>query len=111
VINGVEGQRLDLSLKSDHDSAVLSIQGLTDESQVVSFPEYATEFGGELPGTQAYAVRVISVLGSDLEVEVGYELGNPPAPTATPAPLAPPDTPVASLGGAVIVQGCRRWAK
>jgi hypothetical protein len=94
VLSGVEGQQLEVSLRSEHDSAVLSIQGLSDLAQIVIFSEYATTFSGELPGTQDYAVRVISVMGSDLDVEMTYELGAPPAPTATPAPTPAP-TPAA----------------
>ena len=91
VIGGAKGQRLELSLASANDSAVLSIQGLSDESQPVLFRDYATSFDGELPSTQDYAVNVISVLGSELDVEIQYELAQPPAtPTPAPTPIAPP---------------------
>jgi hypothetical protein len=93
VISGVEGQHLELSLASAQDSAVLSIQGLSDESQVVAFRDYSSQFVGYLPSAQDYSVLVISVLGSDLDVQVSYALAEPPAPTPTPAPLPPPQTP------------------
>ena len=92
VINGVEGQQVAISVESPNDSAVLSVQGLGDESQIVPFRTYSTDYTAELPATQDYAVRVISVLGSELDVAIEYELGEPPAPIATPPPAPPPQT-------------------
>jgi hypothetical protein len=77
----------------EHDSAVLSIQGLTDESQVVPFRDYSSTFVGEFASTQDYSVLVVSVLGSNQDIAIGYELAGPPAPTPTPAPMRPPQTP------------------
>jgi hypothetical protein len=93
MIHGVEGQRLDLSVEGDNDSAVLSIQGLGDESQILLFREYSSEFGADLPATQDYSILVHSVLGSTQTVTINYELAAPPAPTPTPAPLPVPETP------------------
>jgi hypothetical protein len=93
MIEGAEGQRVKISLSSAHDSAVLSIQGLGDESQPVPFRDYATSFDAELPGTQDYAVNVISVSGSDLDVTIEYDLAEPPAtPSPAPTPISPPQT-------------------
>jgi hypothetical protein len=92
LISGAEGQRLAVSLESANDSAILSIQGLGDESQILSFREYATVFDAELPATQEYAVRVVSVSGSDLDVNIEYEMEAPPVPTATPPPAPVPQT-------------------
>jgi len=99
LVYGTEGESFSISLSSQHDSAVLSIQGLSDESQALSFRDYATEFETTFPTTQAYFVNVRSVLGSDLDVTIDYQLTAPPEPTATPqptpvpAPVAPPGTP------------------
>jgi hypothetical protein len=93
IIGGAEGQRFEISVASTNDSAVLSIQGLGDESQPVVFRDYATTFAGELPATQDYAVNVISVLGSEMDATIEYELTEPPAtPTPAPTPAAPPES-------------------
>ena len=101
VIGGAEGQRVQISLSSANDSAVLSIQGLSDESQLVPFRDYVTSFEGELPAAQDYAVNVISVNGSPLDVEIEYDIAEPPAtPTPAPTPISPPET-AADLSSAV----------
>jgi hypothetical protein len=100
VIRGGEGQELSLSAASEFDSAIISVQGLSDDTSVLSRSAYSTSFTGTLPATQDYHVRVLSVAGGELAVQLSYGLTGEAAPTATPAPVPTPQT-VGELAAAV----------
>jgi hypothetical protein len=92
VINAAQGQQLELSVSAPNDGAVLSVQGLSDESQPVDRSAYATSFSGSIPVTQAYSVNVSSVAGASIDATLKYNLtpadtpaGQPPLPVAPPA--------------------------
>lgn len=68
------GQQLRVSVSSQFNNAILSIQGVGDLVQLVSRSAYATTWSGSLPSTQDYAVTVINLAGSDLKFSLILEL-------------------------------------
>ena len=69
-----EGQQLALTASSDFDSAILSVQGLSDDATLVDQSAYSTSFDGAVPATQTYSIRVLSVAGDELDVQLSYSL-------------------------------------
>jgi hypothetical protein len=112
VVHGTAGQQLDLTATSEFDSAILSVQGLGDGLDVVSARSYSASFSGELPATQDYLLRVMSVAGEDLDVRLSYGLTPPepesePEPDATPVP-APTPVDTTELAAAVPMSELQR---
>jgi hypothetical protein len=93
VMNGAQGQRLELRVESPFGSVILSVQGLSDDTQLVSRAAYATSLLMDLPATQAYSVNVTSVSGTPIDATLTYSL-SPEQATAgqPPLPVTPPET-------------------
>jgi len=93
IVHAEAGQRLKVDVRSDFNNAILSIQGLGDLAQLASRSAFSPSFSGAVPSTQDYAVRVISLAGSDLRFAASISLGavsvSGPSPTATVTPGRP----------------------
>jgi hypothetical protein len=96
LVQADSGQELRVSVKSQFNNAILSIQGVDDLAQLVSRAEYASSWAGSLPSSQTYAVTVVSLAGNDLRYELRVELRA--APTALPtATIRPPPSPTMTV--------------
>ena len=94
VLRGAADQQLTLEAESAFDSAILSVQGLVDDSTLISRRAYETAVTATLPATQDYIVRLISVAGESLDVSLSYTL-TPESPEAGEPLLIPtPSDPV-----------------
>jgi hypothetical protein len=101
VFPGTAGQQLELTATSDFDSAIISVQGLSDDLSVVSLRTYSNTFAGELPATQDYIVRVLSVAGEELDVELEYAVTPHDAEAAAEASPITAPTNLTELAAAV----------
>jgi peptidoglycan/xylan/chitin deacetylase (PgdA/CDA1 family) len=86
-VRGLAGQRLDLKVVSPFNTVLLSIVGEEDDEVLLSVEEQKTYWSGELPSTQDYTIRVVSVGGDTdyiFEAEISGEGGRavmiPPEP-------------------------------
>jgi hypothetical protein len=75
-------------VRSQFSNAILSVFGLSDSTQLVSRTEYATTWSANVPTSQEYAVKVITLAGHELKYSLTVQILPPPAPTTTPAPTA-----------------------
>jgi hypothetical protein len=103
LINADSGRELRVSASSQFNNAILSIQGVSDLSQLVSRSSYLSSWSGRLPASQTYAITVITLAGNDINYELKVELRASPAssPTATARPPATPTRVPGGPGGSV----------
>lgn len=88
IVSGAAGEELRVMVKSQFSNAILSIQGVSDTSQLVSRSSYASSWSGVLPATQDYAITVVTLAGNDLQYEMSIELRPGPVPVRTATPAA-----------------------
>jgi peptidoglycan/xylan/chitin deacetylase (PgdA/CDA1 family) len=86
-LRGLAGQILDLKILTPFNTVLLSIVGEEDGEVLLSVEEQKTYWSGELPSTQDYTIRAVSVGGStdyifeaDISGEGGRAVMIPPEP-------------------------------
>lgn len=89
LVHADAGQELRVTVMSQFNNAILSIQGVGDNAQLVSRSSYSSTWSGRLPGTQDYSITIVTLAGNDLKYEVSLELRPAPTPAQTPTAAAP----------------------
>lgn len=93
VVQAEQGQRLEISIEAPFDSAILSIQGLSDEVQLVGRSAYTTAYSEDISVTQSYSVNVISVAGASTDIQIAFNLTPAQASSGeAPLPVSAPET-------------------
>jgi len=73
VLRLLAGQRMDVKIDSPHDNVLLSIIGEEDGAVLASINAELTNWSGEIPTTQDYSIRAVSV-GSGTEYTLGITI-------------------------------------
>jgi len=73
VLRALAGQRMDVKVDSPHDNVLLSITGDEDSAVLASIKTELTNWSGEIPTTQDYTIRAVSV-GSGTEYALGITI-------------------------------------
>jgi len=73
VLRLLAGQRMDVKVDSPHDNVLLSINGEEDGAVLASINTELTNWSGEIPTTQDYTIRAVSV-GNDTEYALGITI-------------------------------------
>lgn len=92
VLRALAGQMMDVKVDSPHDNVLLSIKGEEDGAVLASINTELTNWSGEIPTTQDYTIRAVSV-GNDTEYDLGITIKGvggrtrmiPPEPYLIPA--------------------------